>query len=78
MFRSNALPITVCYNQDSDKLYSDFLGTEFFKVPINNGNRLSKWPGLELAKTFTCAGVNWVESSKDVVLSNAGKSLKTR
>lgn len=56
-----------------DKLYNDFLGTNLFKVPINDGDRLSKWPGLELAKTFTITGVGWKRSSKDVVLSNAGK-----
>lgn len=72
MFRSNELPITICYTDACVNLYSDFLGTNFFKVPIDEGDRLSKWPGLELVKTFTITGTGWKESSKDVVLSSAG------
>lgn len=72
VFRSKELPITVSYNECGEKLYEDFLGTDFFKVPINEGNRLSQWPGLELAKTFTVTGIDGKQSSKDIVLSSAG------
>lgn len=73
VFRSNELPITVCYTETADEVYSNLLGTTLFKVPIDENDRLSKWPNLELAKTFSIAGVSWKQSAKDVVLSNAGE-----
>lgn len=73
VFRSNELPITVCYTKAADELYSSLLGTTLFKVPIDQNDRLSKWPSLELAKTFSVTGVKWNQSAKDVVLSNAGE-----
>lgn len=57
---------------DSDGNYNQLLGTELFKVPINNHERLSKWPGIEMAKCFILTGKHWKESSQDIVLSSAG------
>lgn len=77
VFRSNELPITVCDTQNADKVYNKFLTTEYFKVPINNEERLKKWPGLEVAKEFSVFGTHWDDSSQDIVLSSAGVLNKT-
>ncbi|CAG9836591.1 unnamed protein product [Diabrotica balteata] len=72
VFRSNELPITICTLDNAEKTYDDCLGTELFRVPIDEGDRLSKWPGLSKGKPFTVKGVTRRLSSNDVVLSNAG------
>lgn len=55
-------------------MYGELIGTEFFGVPIFQGDRAANWPGLELAKTFKISGKSIKESSYDVVLSSAGKT----
>ncbi|XP_050506546.1 nitric oxide-associated protein 1 [Diabrotica virgifera virgifera] len=72
VFRSNELPITICDLNRADQTYEDCLGSELFKVPIDEGDRLSKWPGLSKGKPFTVTGVTRRLSINDVVLSNAG------
>lgn len=61
----------------ADELYQNLLGTDLLAVPINVSDRLTKWPGLQKAKTFSVIGVNSHISSKDVVLSSAGEINKT-
>ncbi|CAG9857420.1 unnamed protein product [Phyllotreta striolata] len=72
VFRSNELPVTVCEIEKADEVYAGCLGTELFRVPIDEGDRLGKWPGLEAGRRFTVKGVHERFSTKDVVLSNAG------
>lgn len=72
VFRSNELPITVCALVKADEIYQEFLGTKYFKVPINETNRLSKWPGLEPSKLIEVTGLDNKYSCKDIVLSSAG------
>lgn len=73
VFASKELPLTVCGLEDAEEVYQELLGSDLFKVPTGDSERLSKWPNLELAKVFTFKGVSWYKSSHDVVLSNAGK-----
>lgn len=73
VFRSNELPLTICSLEKADEIYNLYLGTEYFKVPIDDGDRISKWPGLHPGKFFSVTGINSKYSSKDVVLSSAGR-----
>ncbi|XP_030761723.1 nitric oxide-associated protein 1 [Sitophilus oryzae] len=72
VFRTEHLPVTICKMDMAENIYNELLGTDLFAVPINEGDRLSKWPGLSLVKTFRIQGKNIKESSFDVVLSSAG------
>lgn len=73
VFRAPSLPLTVCETKNVESVYEQLLGSEFFGVPIFQGDRAASWPGLELAKTFKIFGKSAKESSYDVVLSSAGK-----
>lgn len=72
VFTSENLPITICETSNADEIYREFLGTEMFKVPVGNKERLSKWPALEAGDLITLKGQDWEVSCADVVLSNAG------
>ncbi|KAG5892537.1 hypothetical protein JTB14_011126 [Gonioctena quinquepunctata] len=72
VFRSNELPITICTLDEAHKIYEEYLGTDLFKVPVNENDRLSKWPGLHVGKPFSVTGTHWKHSCVDVVLSSAG------
>ncbi|KAJ8920237.1 hypothetical protein NQ315_011898 [Exocentrus adspersus] len=72
VFRSNALPVTLCHLEVADSIYEECLGTELFKVPVPSAIRLSKWPGLESTKPFVVTGAGRRTSCNDVVLSSAG------
>lgn len=72
VFSSKHLPITICDTFEADDLYKNLLGTEIFKVPSGNEERLTKFPSLQPSEVITIKGVDWDISSKDIVLSNAG------
>ncbi|XP_022917787.2 nitric oxide-associated protein 1 [Onthophagus taurus] len=72
VFCSSQLPVTICHTKDADEIYQDFLNTDFFGVPINDLDRLQKWPGLTKSKTFTFQGVDREISCADIVLSSSG------
>ncbi|KAK9881719.1 hypothetical protein WA026_017237 [Henosepilachna vigintioctopunctata] len=72
VFCSRELPISVCKSEEAQQFYEKYLGTEYLKVPSGGAQRLSKWPGLSEAKTFTVNGIDSKFSAQDVVLSNAG------
>jgi ribosome biogenesis GTPase A len=74
IFSAKELPITVCDTQDAKDIYQELLGSDLFNVPKGNNERISKWPGLELAKNFTITGEIWHKSSNDVVMSSAGNN----
>lgn len=78
VFRAPSLPLTVCETKKVESIYEELIGTELFGVPIFQGDRAASWPGLELAKTFKIFGKSAKESSYDVVLSSAGKKIKTK
>ncbi|KAJ8931915.1 hypothetical protein NQ314_015184 [Rhamnusium bicolor] len=54
--RSNELPITVCPLKEADMIYKECIGTELFKVPSDDKDRLTRWPGLESSTPFTVTG----------------------
>ncbi|RZB39413.1 nitric oxide-associated protein 1, partial [Asbolus verrucosus] len=72
VFAANELPITICDMDNAEEIYQELLGSDLFKVPTGNLERIKKWPGLELAQNFTIKGESWYKSSNDIVLSNAG------
>lgn len=61
--------------KNAEEFYRKFLGTKYLRVPCGDSARLKKWPGLSEAKTFKVSGIDYDYSSKDVVLSNAGKRV---
>lgn len=75
VYRSDLLPITICKLEDAEAIYCEFLGTEVFKVPINNPGRLEKWPQLEALKEMQVIGTDTNFACNDIVLSNAGKKF---
>ncbi|GJQ75776.1 hypothetical protein Trydic_g17847 [Trypoxylus dichotomus] len=72
VFRSSALPITICKTDIADALYDEFLGTEFLRVPTGNSQRLAFWPGLKSTREFTVKGIHKDYCCADVVLSSSG------
>ncbi|KRT80381.1 50S ribosome-binding GTPase, partial [Oryctes borbonicus] len=72
VFRSHALPITICKTDVADELYNEFLGTEFLKVPTGNTQRLAFWPGLKTTRELTVKSVPMNYCCADVVLSSSG------
>lgn len=75
MFRSDSIPITICQLDNAEQIYNEFLGTEVFKVPMNQPERLEKWPKLEPSREFQVTGIDSECACTDVVLSSAGKNI---
>ncbi|XP_017764432.1 PREDICTED: nitric oxide-associated protein 1 isoform X2 [Eufriesea mexicana] len=71
VFKSDQLPITICYTADANEVYDQLLETEAFVVPVNDPERLKLWPKLE-SKEVQVTGVNSPYSVADVVLSSIG------
>ncbi|XP_012252787.2 nitric oxide-associated protein 1 [Athalia rosae] len=71
VFASHKLPVTICYTEDAGFIYDRMLTTGAFAVPLNNPERLKRWPRLS-SKDFEITGVGWKVSAADIVLSSAG------
>lgn len=77
MFCSNELPITICKTEDAQELYDLFLGTEVFSVPSGSKDRLDKWPKLKSGTEIKVSGEDLDFACADIILSNAGKNMRT-
>uniref|UniRef100_R4G3E1 Putative gtpase n=1 Tax=Rhodnius prolixus TaxID=13249 RepID=R4G3E1_RHOPR len=72
VFSSFNLPITVCREENADRLYKELLGTKYMLVPFGSEERLNKWPNLEKSSPISLLGINDLISCADIVLSSAG------
>lgn len=75
VFSSFKLPITVCREENADRLYKELLGTKYMLVPFGSEERLNKWPNLEKSSPISLLGINDLISCADIVLSSAGNLL---
>ncbi|XP_077284121.1 nitric oxide-associated protein 1 [Arctopsyche grandis] len=72
VFASEELPITVCDTDEADEMYSEFVGTELFGVPIGDDERLSKFPKLKSGAEIDMIGEGENICLGDITLSSAG------
>ncbi|XP_033338629.2 nitric oxide-associated protein 1 isoform X2 [Megalopta genalis] len=71
LFASMDLPLTVCLTEHADDLYEQLLTTRAFAVPVNDPERLERWPKLG-SKEMKVTGINYKKSVADIVLSSIG------
>lgn len=71
VFASDDLPVHMVYQDQAEKFYNHYLGTEMLRVPRGDSNRLKDFPAL-ISKEFSVTGHGWKESSVDILLSSAG------
>ncbi|XP_078050974.1 nitric oxide-associated protein 1 [Augochlora pura] len=71
LFSSMELPITICYTEHADDVYEELLTTKAFVVPVNEPERLKRWPKLG-SKEMKVTGINSKKSAADIVLSSIG------
>uniref|UniRef100_A0A023F778 Putative gtpase n=1 Tax=Triatoma infestans TaxID=30076 RepID=A0A023F778_TRIIF len=72
VFSSSDLPITVCAEENADRVYIDLLGTKYMLVPSGSDKRLKEWPHLKKSAHISLLGINGLSSCADIVLSSAG------
>lgn len=72
VFASDTLPVTICPLDSAENVYKELLGTELFRVPVGNQDRLEKWPQLVAGNDIKVTGVDWESSCADILLSSAG------
>ncbi|KAK8399310.1 hypothetical protein O3P69_003431 [Scylla paramamosain] len=71
VFRSSALPLTICKTVDAASIYRQYLGFPILGVPCEGKERLKSWPALQPVN-LRIQGHRRHESCVDVVLSSAG------
>ncbi|XP_055522740.1 nitric oxide-associated protein 1 [Wyeomyia smithii] len=73
LYSTPNLPVTICDTEHADEVYQTLLGTEYFRVPGPDPERLAKWPQLQASTTdILLSGVGKHLSVADILLSSAG------
>lgn len=76
VYASDKLPIVITHTDKAEEVYQDCMGTELFRVPRGDEDRLERWPGLKRTEKPISVS-NYESGQKSVCGRNRPQTTKS-